>query len=103
MTGEPALAVRVATAARSNAITFVLLGGLSVATTVVVAHALGASEFAVYALALAARGGVAFLADLGTGAASQRVLAQLEAAGDGAAALEALAGDYDRRLRAAMA
>jgi O-antigen/teichoic acid export membrane protein len=54
---------------------------LALAAGIVVARLLSVEAFAIYALALAFRGTVQFLADLGTGAASARSFAQFEARG----------------------
>jgi O-antigen/teichoic acid export membrane protein len=51
---------------------------LSFAAGIVVARSLPLEDFAVYAIAIAFRGTIQLLADLGTGAASSRAFAQLE-------------------------
>jgi O-antigen/teichoic acid export membrane protein len=70
---------RVAVAARSNVAFVPLLAGAGLASTIVLAAILGPSEFAVYALAVAIKGSIDFLADLGTGTASQRMFAVFHA------------------------
>jgi hypothetical protein len=84
---DAGLAGRAFRASRSNLILLPAIGACSFLAGIAVARTLPVSEFAVYALALALRGTVQFLSDLGTGAASARVFAQLEAAGRRASAL----------------
>src|SRR5215211_2986811 len=81
------LAGRALRATRSNLLTFPLLAICAFAAGIVVARILSVPEFGVYALALALRGTVQFLADLGTGTASARAFAQLESAGRRASAV----------------
>jgi len=82
------LSGRAARASRSNLIAFPAIGASAFFAGVVVARTLPVSDFAVYALALALRGTVQFLADFGTGAASARAFAQLEAADRRGSALQ---------------
>jgi len=77
---EGGLAGRAVRASRSNLIAFPVIAIFAFAAGIVVARTLPIGEFAVYALALALRGTVQFLADLGAGTASARAFAQLEAA-----------------------
>ncbi len=75
------LGARAATASRSNLITYPILAALAFGAGIAVARTLPPTQFAIYALALALRGTVQLLGDLGTGAASSRAFAQLEADG----------------------
>ncbi len=68
-----------ADAARSNLATYPLIVAAGFVSTVVVARTLPIADFAVFALALAVRGSVQFISDLGTGAAASRMFAELRA------------------------
>jgi O-antigen/teichoic acid export membrane protein len=72
---------RLVAAVRSNILTFPAIGLLGFAASIAVAHALSPSLFALYAAALAIRGTLQFLADLGTGQASSRIFAELDQRG----------------------
>lgn len=72
---------RLVAAVRSNVLAFPIIGVLGFAASIAVAHALSPSLFALYAAALAIRGTLQFLADLGTGQASSRIFAELDQRG----------------------
>jgi O-antigen/teichoic acid export membrane protein len=65
-------------AARSNLALSPLIAVAGLASSVVVVRVLAPDLFALYALALALRGSIQFLADMGTGAASTRLFAELQ-------------------------
>jgi O-antigen/teichoic acid export membrane protein len=69
---------RATAAARSNIVMYPLIAVVGWAATIAVARVLPLDDFALYAVALALRGTIQFLADLGTGAASARMFAELE-------------------------
>lgn len=83
---ESGLGTRAAAATRSNLLTLPLIAALSFGASVVIVRILPIDEFAIYALVLGLRSTVQFLADLGTGSASARAFAQLEAGGGRTAA-----------------
>jgi lipopolysaccharide exporter len=68
---------RAVAAARSNVVMSPLGVGIGLVATVVVARVLSLDEFAIYAVVLALRRTISFFTDLGTGAASTRVFAEL--------------------------
>lgn len=72
---------RVAAAARSNLLMGPLIAGAGLLAMAAVARTLSEGDFALYAVAIALRGTVQFLADMGTGAASSRMFAQFQARG----------------------
>jgi O-antigen/teichoic acid export membrane protein len=74
-------AERAVAAARSNVVMYPLIALAAVVSSIVIARTLPLSQFALYAVALAVRGTAQLLADLGTGAASQRHFAELESLG----------------------
>jgi O-antigen/teichoic acid export membrane protein len=82
----PALNERIAQAVRSNAVMFPLIGAVGFAANIAVARSLSTALFALYAAAVAVRGTLQFLADLGTGQASSRAFADLERFGGRASA-----------------
>lgn len=77
---------RAAGAGRSNLAMAPVLLLAGFAATVVVARALGPADFAVFAAAIAFRGLMGFIGDLGSGTAATRLFAQLLAAGAAAQA-----------------
>jgi O-antigen/teichoic acid export membrane protein len=81
VSAEEQLEVRATSAARSNVALSPLISLAAFASSVVVVRALDPEVFALCALALAIRASVQFLVDLGTGAASARTFAELQAIG----------------------
>lgn len=81
MSTEEPLEIRATRAARSNVALSPLISLAAFVSSVVVVRALDPEVFALYALALAIRASVQFLADLGTGAASARAFAELHSVG----------------------
>src|SRR5215207_4423297 len=79
---------RATAAARSNLALSPLIGLAGLLSSIVVVRALAPDLFALYALAIALRGTVQFLADMGTGAASTRLFAELQQRGARAQALQ---------------
>jgi O-antigen/teichoic acid export membrane protein len=72
---------RAVAAARSNLVMSPISIGIGLAATVVVARVLTVEQFALYAAILALRRTIQFFTDLGTGAASTRIFAELQHAG----------------------
>lgn len=81
MSAEEPLEVRATSAARSNLALSPFISLAAFVASVVVVRALDPEVFALYALALAIRSSVQFLVDLGTGAASARMFAELQSVG----------------------
>jgi O-antigen/teichoic acid export membrane protein len=77
---EP-LADQVVRAARSNIALTPVIGAAGLISSLVVVRALSQDVFALYALALSLRRGAQLLADVGTGAASSRLFAELQQLG----------------------
>jgi O-antigen/teichoic acid export membrane protein len=72
---------RAARAARSNVLLTPVIAVAGLTTSIVVVRTLSPAVFALYALALALRGGIQFVADLGFGGASSRTFAELHESG----------------------
>jgi O-antigen/teichoic acid export membrane protein len=72
---------RAAGAARSNVLLTPVIAVAGLTTSIVVVRTLAPDVFALYALALALRGGIQFVADLGFGGASSRAFADLHESG----------------------
>jgi len=72
---------RAARAARSNIVLSPVIALAGLVSSIVVVRALAPEAFALYALAIALRGGIQFFADLGFGGASARVFAELQERG----------------------
>lgn len=68
-------------AARSNVRLAPVIAVVGLLTSVVVVRALEPEDLVVYLVAIAVRGALQFVGDLGTGAASTRILAELQARG----------------------
>jgi O-antigen/teichoic acid export membrane protein len=72
---------RAARAARSNVLLSPVIAIAGLASSIVVVRVLTPDAFALYALAIALRGGVQFVADMGFGGASTRAFAELHERG----------------------
>jgi O-antigen/teichoic acid export membrane protein len=69
---------RAARAARSNLVLSPVIALTGLASSIVVVRALSPGAFALYALAIALRGGIQFVADIGFGGASARAFAEFQ-------------------------
>jgi O-antigen/teichoic acid export membrane protein len=72
---------RAARAARSNVVLSPVIALTGLGSSIVVVRVLAPDAFALYALAIALRGGIQFVADLGFGGASARAFAELHERG----------------------